>query len=264
MGVLKVKVGGTWTEVPGVGGGGGGAPGIVAYRQTSAQQSITAVAFADVTTLTATFTAIAGRTYRTTAVVAYIKTTAVGTVSVVLANAADGVLNGTAAPSGPNAYGFVVVDYVESNISGTQTRKVRLHPGTDGVAVQGAPGGGYYSTLVIEDITAAAAVGAPTTSLWTPVTFQNSWANLGAPYQLCQYRMVGDVVQVRGTMAGGTIGVAPAFTLPVGYRPPAILHLPTYSNAAFGGITLLDIGEVRPVTGSNAWFGVNFQFSVTP
>lgn len=99
---------------------------------------------------------------------------------------------------------------------------------------------------------------------WTPVTFQNSWANLGAPYQLCQYRMVGDVVQVRGTMAGGTIGIAPAFTLPAGYRPPAILHLPTYSNAAFGGITLLDIGEVRPVTGSNAWFGVNFQFSVTP
>lgn len=57
---------------------------------------------------------------------------------------------------------------------------------------------------------------------WTAVTFQNSWANYGGGYRGVGYRKVGDMVQVGGLMKDGTVGAA-AFTLPVGFRPPAAL-----------------------------------------
>jgi len=98
---------------------------------------------------------------------------------------------------------------------------------------------------------------------WTAVTFQNGWVNMGAPYQDAQYRKVGDVVQLRGMMKSGTITTA-AFSLPVGFRPPADLILGTVSNAAVGGITITAAGVVTPSPGSNAWFAVTCQFSVTP
>jgi hypothetical protein len=50
------------------------------------------------------------------------------------------------------------------------------------------------------------------------------WINFGSGYQNCQYRLVGDVVQLRGmTMyqGGGSYTIT---TLPAGYRPPMTDH----------------------------------------
>lgn len=50
------------------------------------------------------------------------------------------------------------------------------------------------------------------------------WANLGAPYQVAQYRKVGQAVYIRGELSrSGTNYVAGATiaTLPVGFRPLA-------------------------------------------
>lgn len=53
---------------------------------------------------------------------------------------------------------------------------------------------------------------------WTSVTFQNSWSNFDGT-RLVKYRKVGDEVQLRGVMKGGTTTYnVPAFTLP--YAPP--------------------------------------------
>lgn len=61
--------------------------------------------------------------------------------------------------------------------------------------------------------------------------FQNAWANYGAFGHIDAAffkHALTDVVYVRGLVKAGTTG-APAFTLPAGYRPPAI-----YLHPAFG------------------------------
>lgn len=60
---------------------------------------------------------------------------------------------------------------------------------------------------------------------WTPLTLGNNWSNLGAPWQVAEYRIVGDVVTVRGTIRNAnalTAMVASIVaTLPAGFRPKA-------------------------------------------
>lgn len=91
--------------------------------------------------------------------------------------------------------------------------------------------------------TVAAAV-APTA--WTAVTFQNSWVNFGGGYQAMQYRKVGDMVQLRGTIAAGTV-TAVGFTLPVGFRPPANVQMPVRAGPTTGD-SYLDIATTGSVT----------------
>jgi hypothetical protein len=83
-----------------------------------------------------------------------------------------------------------------------------------------------------------------------------------------QYRKNGDLVELRGFIAGGTIG-APAFILPVGFRPyQANENFIVDSNSsAFGRILVLkggaNPGEVRPNPPSVAAFvclsGIRFS-----
>lgn len=116
---------------------------------------------------------------------------------------------------------------------------------------------GSLEVLTNTDLNASLA-----STAWTGVTFANAWVDFGASHQAVQYRKVGDIVQVRGLMKSGTIA-ATAFTLPSGFRPPALLYFATASNSLFG-LTLVDTtGTVTPSAGSNTWFAVNFQFSVT-
>ncbi len=100
----------------------------------------------------------------------------------------------------------------------------------------------------------------PTT--WTAVAFAGGWANLGAPAQVAQYRRVGDEVQLRGVIAGGTIGLA-AFTLPAGFRPPATLYGAQASNGAYGQMSVTAAGVVTPMVGSAVWFSIDARFSTT-
>lgn len=98
---------------------------------------------------------------------------------------------------------------------------------------------------------------------WAAPALLNGWADLGGIWQVAQYRKVGDVVQIRGVIAGGTIGLA-AFVLPVGFRPPAALVFATDSNLAFGQFSIAANGTVTPNVGAAAYFGLQASFSVTP
>jgi hypothetical protein len=97
---------------------------------------------------------------------------------------------------------------------------------------------------------------------WQAPVFQNAWADLGGAWQVAEFRFVGDLVEIRGVIAGGTIGLA-AFTLPVGYRPPADLVFAASSNGAFGSFTITAAGVVTPTVGSAVSFSVMASFSVT-
>jgi hypothetical protein len=97
---------------------------------------------------------------------------------------------------------------------------------------------------------------------WTAVTFAGAWVNFGAPYSDCQYRKVGDTVQLRGMMKSGTM-VTTAFTLPAGFRPPTSLFMATVSNAAFGSFTIDSAGAFTPQAGTNAYVSITCSFSVS-
>jgi hypothetical protein len=80
---------------------------------------------------------------------------------------------------------------------------------------------------------------------WTAVTFENGWANKGGSDQVCQYRKIGDIVYLRGTMTKSavTYGQA-AFTLPIGFRPPAIFRFnPSVMDGS--NVTTLARGDIN-------------------
>lgn len=97
---------------------------------------------------------------------------------------------------------------------------------------------------------------------WTAPTLLNSWVNMGGALQVAQYRKVGDMVQIRGAVQNGTIGLV-VFTLPVGFRPPANEAFAVVSSGAFGAMTINTAGDVTAAIGSNAAFRLNAAFSVT-
>jgi hypothetical protein len=96
-------------------------------------------------------------------------------------------------------------------------------------------------------------------SAWTNVTFAGAWINFGPPYQNCQYRKVGDDVEVRGMCKSGAVG--PLFTLPVGFRPPADLQFTTASGSLFAMLVITSAGVVSLSTGALTSLNVNFSFS---
>jgi hypothetical protein len=95
-------------------------------------------------------------------------------------------------------------------------------------------------------------------SPWVDVTFQNSWVNYGGAFQPCEYRKVGDTVEVRGLCKSGTMG-ASMFTLPTGFRPPATVNFTAESNAVFSTITVASTGTVVANGGSNANVSLYFR-----
>ena len=98
------------------------------------------------------------------------------------------------------------------------------------------------------------------TPAWTAPTLTNGWTNFGAGTIAAGYRLRGGVVELRGTIKGGSAAVA-AFTLPVGFRPSAV-HL--FTALADPGVARLDVGSDGVVTvrayaagGSNAIVSLN-------
>lgn len=117
-------------------------------------------------------------------------------------------------------------------------------------------GGNYY----IEDlgpVTGASLIPQVAITAWTAPTLTNGWQN--APgWQPMQYRMYGDMVQLRGHIYAGTVN-SNAFQLPVGYRPPALIQVPT--GVATGQATISTDGTVQ--SNVSAHISVVTQFSVS-
>lgn len=109
---------------------------------------------------------------------------------------------------------------------------------------------------VISEAWVDAVVDTITPTAWTAVTFQGAWVNFGAPYQVAQYRKIGDVVQMRGVIKSGALNTA-AMTLPVGFRPPATQQFATVSGGQPGYITVDVNGVVNPAVGLSTSFDLS-------
>lgn len=106
---------------------------------------------------------------------------------------------------------------------------------------------------------------------WIPVTFQNAWVDyaLGG-HQTAQYSIGPDNwVHIRGLIKNGTFA-NPAFTLPVGFRPPAILLFSQCSTTGaaetYCRVDVQADGQVIPRTSAggatNAYVSVNIDFYI--
>ena len=87
---------------------------------------------------------------------------------------------------------------------------------------------------------------------WTDVSsFSNSWVNYGGGYSNAGYKKIaGDCIKLRGLIKSGTVNSA-AFTLPVGYRPPASTLFAVDSNSAYGRVYVSSAGVVIPYAPCN-------------
>jgi len=89
---------------------------------------------------------------------------------------------------------------------------------------------------------------------WQNVSFLNGWVNYGSPCPSVQYMKDSlGFVHIRGVMRNGTIN-APAFILPVGYRPSGYVHWAVPSNNGYGQCRIDSSGVFLPQFGNNAWF----------
>lgn len=80
--------------------------------------------------------------------------------------------------------------------------------------------------------------------------FANGWLNSAAGASAGFY-LDRERVYLRGLIRAGVIGAA-AFTLPVGYRPPASSYFSTDSNGLHARVIIDTAGNVTPDIGSNA------------
>ena len=102
-----------------------------------------------------------------------------------------------------------------------------------------------------------------TPTAWTAVTFENFWVDFGAgSRQVCEFRRVGDIVQLRGTMKSGTLS-ATAFTLPVGFRPPDTLDVIVRGGNVPDVANVTAAGQFIPYCASNTLVNIDCSFSVT-
>ena len=85
---------------------------------------------------------------------------------------------------------------------------------------------------------------------WNPVTFENSWDNVGTPYYDTKYaKDAWNRTRLRGRIDTGTSGTA-ALTLPVGFRPNATIEFICAGKAggspAVAYVTIDSSGVVTP------------------
>jgi hypothetical protein len=245
MGVLKIRSGGVW--VPVAQGVGIASPGYVGYAQApSNDQSVGSNVTVDITGVSVTFNAIAGHTYKTT-LFACVQSGAsgAGVYHVNICDASNTVKHSAMIGMPASDTRAASHSLVESNLSGSTTRKgqfaMLFGGGTASAIIVNSSARNAY--ILVEDITTATMDGLATS--WTAVTFENSWANIGGPEQTCQYRKVGDRVELRGVMSRNPVSYgAAAFTLPVGFRPPATVRFnPAVMNAA--GTATLSRGDIN-------------------
>jgi hypothetical protein len=85
----------------------------------------------------------------------------------------------------------------------------------------------------------------------TVTSFLNGWVPNGGTAPPPAYKKLGNFVFLRGWMKNGVMNQN-AFTLPVGFRPPYLLHVTCNSFGVLGVLSIDTTGNVAPVAGGNA------------
>lgn len=156
-----------------------------------------------------------------------------------------------------------VADHVDANftaiVNWINTNAVHLDASKAFTSVPSGPAGADPTSA--DQLTRKAYVdGLALPTAWTGVAFQNSWVNSGGAVQGVQFRKIGDLVYLRGSMKDGLVNFA-AFTLPSGFRPPATLR---FGNADSGIVQIDSAGVVTAFQASNAIFSFDgVVFSIT-
>ena len=87
------------------------------------------------------------------------------------------------------------------------------------------------------------------TTDWTAVVFGVGWEDIGDPYQVTEYKKVGDLVFIRGLPTSGAnnwADQAGIFNLPEGFRPVARVICPTeVEDKVYGRVDILAGGDVQ-------------------
>ena len=105
-------------------------------------------------------------------------------------------------------------------------------------------------------------IGDVPTTPWIDAVLINSWVTAG---QKPQYRIVGDMVHLRGQCNTGATGTV-MFILPVGYRIPISQDVPAGSWNSGAQAAALFIQDNGNVTGHRNGLAIGFsvQYSITP
>ena len=108
---------------------------------------------------------------------------------------------------------------------------------------------------------------------WIDVAFETGWENYSVDFPStnfgdCQYRKVGDVVELRGLARSNAANPSPdvIFILPEGYRPPKQTIGNTYTQSGWPRLDITIDGEclIDNVTADNQFASIDhFSFSIT-
>ena len=96
---------------------------------------------------------------------------------------------------------------------------------------------------------------------WITPVLENGWVNFGSGYAEAKYMKDNlGFVHLRGMVKSGTNYVN-IFTLPIGFRPSAILNFLVPSNAVAQFLRVYPNGTIVPVSATNEWIdlsGISF------
>jgi hypothetical protein len=126
--------------------------GVMGYAISTANTSVTATE-ADVTGMTATFTAVANRLYKATFSGFYQQTNALERIFITLADGSNVSQNVTMQVT-PNNNGFNSISYtfLFTASAGSITRKIRASMGAGTATIFGVPADGRTYSFIIEDM----------------------------------------------------------------------------------------------------------------
>ena len=213
MGVLKIRSGGVW--IPVAQSVGISSPGYVGHAVAGSSTPSVGATVTDVGA-SVTFTAIAGRTYKTT-----VLSSRMDQFTTNSPGAFMGIYDGANAYKGGSyqalvagGFGYINTFIIESNLSGSTTRKARTNTNAGVMNVQAG------SVLLVEDITTATEGGLATAwTAFTPTLTQG--ATVAKTVTQASYVQTGKTVSVQVVMSvtgAGTSGQPIKMGLPVAAR----------------------------------------------
>lgn len=88
---------------------------------------------------------------------------------------------------------------------------------------------------------------------WFNLPYASGWADFGSGYMPGQYKIVGDLVFVRGLVKRVSGAGTLIATLPSGYRPGAGVLVGKLTDTGIGRVDINTAGQITLVSGGNGW-----------